>query len=44
VNADRASNSGSTHNSDPMRYVWTATAESLLATVARGRITPEKIS
>ena len=30
------------HNNDPKPYVWTATAESILAKVARGRITLEK--
>src|SRR6201998_289307 len=33
-----------THNNDPKPYVWTATAESILAKVARGRITLEKVS
>ncbi|MGO9044209.1 MAG: IS630 family transposase, partial [Mycobacterium sp.] len=32
------------HNDDPRPYVWTATAESILAKVARGRITLEKVS
>jgi transposase len=32
------------HNDDPKPYVWTATAESILAKVARGRIALEKIS
>jgi hypothetical protein len=32
------------HNNDPKRYVWTATAESILAKVARGRMTLEKVS
>src|SRR5258705_3335809 len=32
------------HNNDPKPYVWTATAESILAKVARGRITLEKVS
>jgi transposase len=32
------------HNTDPRPYVWTATAESILAKVARGRIALEKIS
>lgn len=32
------------HNEDPRPYVWTATAESILAKVARGRITLEKVS
>src|SRR6476660_2743222 len=32
------------HNHDPKPYVWTATAESILAKVARGRITLEKVS
>ncbi len=32
------------HNNDPRPYVWTATAESILAKVARGRITLEKVS
>ena len=32
------------HNDDPRPYVWTATAESILAKVARGRIALEKIS
>ena len=30
------------HNNDPKPYVWTATAESILAKVSRGRITLEK--
>ena len=30
------------HNQDPKPYVWTATAESILAKVARGRIALEK--
>ena len=33
-----------THNEDPRPYVWTATAESILAKVARGRIALEKVS
>jgi len=33
-----------THNNDPRPYVWTATAESILAKVARGRIALEKVS
>jgi len=32
------------HNKDPRPYVWTATAESILAKVARGRIALEKVS
>jgi transposase len=32
------------HNDDPKPYVWTATAESILAKVARGRIALEKVS
>lgn len=32
------------HNSDPKPYVWTATVESILAKVARGRIALEKVS
>ena len=32
------------HNDDPKPYVWTATAQSILAKVARGRITLEKVS
>src|SRR5271169_3904957 len=32
------------HNEDPRPYVWTATAESILAKVARGRIALEKVS
>src|ERR1700752_1903795 len=32
------------HNNDPSPYVWTATAESILAKVARGRIALEKVS
>ena len=32
------------HNNDPRPHVWTATAESILAKVARGRITLEKVS
>ena len=32
------------HNEDPRLYVWTATAESILAKVARGRIALEKVS
>jgi transposase len=32
------------HNEDPRPYVWTATAESILAKVARGSIALEKIS
>ena len=32
------------HNKDPKPYVWTATAESILAKIARGRITLEKVS
>lgn len=32
------------HNQDPRPYVWTATAESILTKVARGRIALEKIS
>ena len=30
------------HNNDPKPYVWTATAESILAKVARGRDRPRK--
>jgi hypothetical protein len=33
-----------THNDDPRPYVWNATAESILAKVARGRIALEKVS
>jgi transposase/DNA-binding transcriptional ArsR family regulator len=33
-----------THNNDPRPYVWTATAESILGKVARGRIALEKVS
>jgi transposase len=32
------------HNDDPRPYVWTATAESILAKVASGRIALEKVS
>lgn len=32
------------HNDNPKPYVWTATAESILAKVARGRIALEKVS
>ena len=32
------------HNSDPRPYAWTATAESILAKVARGRIALENVS
>jgi len=32
------------HNDAPRPYVWTATAESILAKVARGRIALEKVS
>ena len=32
------------HNENPGPYVWTATAESILAKVARGRIALEKVS
>ena len=32
------------HNDDPKPFVWTATAESILAKVARGRIALEKVS
>ena len=32
------------HNDDPRPYVWTATAESILAKIARGRIALEKVS
>ena len=32
------------HNHDPRPYLWTATAESILAKVARGRIALEKVS
>jgi transposase len=32
------------HNEDPRPYVWTATAESILAKVARSRIALEKVS
>jgi hypothetical protein len=32
------------HNNDCRPYVWTATAESILAKVARGRIALEKVS
>ena len=32
------------HNDDPKPYVWTATAESILAKVARGRIALEKVN
>jgi len=32
------------HNDDPRPYVWTATAASILAKVARGRIALEKVS
>jgi transposase len=32
------------HNNDPRPYVWTATAESILAKVTRGRIALEKVS
>src|SRR5271154_637767 len=33
-----------THNDDPRPYMWTATAESILTKVARGRIALEKVS
>jgi hypothetical protein len=32
------------HNDDPKPYVWTATAESIVAKVARGRIALENVS
>ncbi|MFC9840488.1 IS630 family transposase, partial [Rhodococcus sp. NPDC127530] len=32
------------HNESPRPYEWTATAESILAKVARGRVALEKIS
>jgi hypothetical protein len=32
------------HNNDPRPYVWTATAQSILAKIARGRIALEKVS
>ncbi len=32
------------HNDDPRPYVWTATAESILAKFARGRIALERVS
>jgi len=32
------------HNDDPRPYIWTATTESILAKVARGRVALEKIS
>ena len=32
------------HNNDPKPYVWTATAESILAKVARGTRRPRKLS
>ena len=32
------------HNNDPRPFVWTATAESILAKVARGRIALERVS
>ena len=32
------------HNDDPRPYVWTATAQSILAKVARGRIALERVS
>ena len=32
------------HNDDPRPYMWIATAESILARVARGRIALEKVS
>ena len=32
------------HNNDPKPYVWTATAESILAKVARGRIALGKLN
>ena len=32
------------HNDDPRPYVWTATAESILAKVARGRIALQRVS
>lgn len=32
------------HNDAPRPYVWTATAESILAKVARGRIAVEKVN
>ena len=32
------------HNNDPRPYVWTATSESILAKVARGRIALENVS
>jgi hypothetical protein len=34
----------SAHNDDPRPYVWTATAEFILAEIARGRIALEKVS
>ena len=33
----------SAHNDDPRPYVWTATAEFILAEIARGRIALEKV-
>jgi transposase len=32
------------HNDDPRPYVWTATAESILAKVARGRVALERVN
>jgi hypothetical protein len=32
------------HNHDPKPYIWTATAESILAKVAHERIALEKVS
>jgi hypothetical protein len=32
------------HNENPRPHVWTATADSILAKVARGRIALEKVS
>jgi hypothetical protein len=32
------------HNEDPRPYEWTATAESILAKVARGRIALQRVS
>ena len=32
------------HNNDPKPYVWTATAESILAKVARGRVALEAVN
>jgi hypothetical protein len=31
------------HNDDPKAFVWTATAESILAKVRRGRVTLEQV-